>query len=140
MVDYLNSDAYPSNIGGGGPLSGWYFVFPKGLLDLSQLQTPATSSTTLSACRFWTFWPALFCGYGKPGDGYEVITLYIIAWPTPLLLGGSSALLLRSGIRAGRRVRGRRCVACGYDLGGLKAGVACPECGKRAVGDAARTA
>ncbi|CAN5795844.1 hypothetical protein BH11PLA1_BH11PLA1_13000 [soil metagenome] len=118
VVDYVERDAYPFGVHGGGSAREW--SFDEGSLAL----------TILAVFGSWTFWPARFFGYGSP-TVYARATLYTLAWPAPLLLGGSAALLLRSGIRAGRRARGGRCVACGYDLGGLRAGAACPECGNR---------
>ena len=51
------------------------------------------------------------------------IPLWSIATPAGLLTVGLAA----GSARAGRRVRGNRCVACGYDLRGSPG--RCPECG-----------
>ncbi|MEK6703398.1 MAG: hypothetical protein AABZ53_14145 [Planctomycetota bacterium] len=50
-------------------------------------------------------------------------------WPAPALTLAAGALLIWSARRAAHAARGF-CFACGYDLKGLAAGTACPECGK----------
>ncbi|MFT3684020.1 MAG: hypothetical protein QM783_03665 [Phycisphaerales bacterium] len=51
-------------------------------------------------------------------------------WPWPVVLGGTGAWLVRSGVVARRRVATGSCRACGYSLVGLERGTSCPECGK----------
>jgi hypothetical protein len=55
-------------------------------------------------------------------SGLVIDTLFYgtIAW---------GLLFLPGTLRRWRRRRGGRCVKCGYDLKGLPAGAACPECG-----------
>lgn len=44
-----------------------------------------------------------------------------------------AAVFAWSDVRRWRRVRGGRCVGCGYDLRGLGDGTACPECGSSSM-------
>jgi hypothetical protein len=50
-------------------------------------------------------------------------------WPLFVLPGSAAIALWLMDGRAERRARALRCVRCGYDRGGLSAGVQCPECG-----------
>ncbi len=61
--------------------------------------------------------------------GYTLLLL----WPFPILLCGAAAAFLHAGFRARRRALGNKCKSCNYDLTGLAAGAACPECGKGAT-------
>ncbi|HZW07099.1 MAG TPA: hypothetical protein VFF65_08235, partial [Phycisphaerales bacterium] len=70
---------------------------------------------------------AVVCCTYYPSSGTRSIA--VVLWPIPPLLVACSALLLRSGILARRRSKAGCCTACGYDLTGLGAGAACPECG-----------
>lgn len=54
--------------------------------------------------------------------------LTVPAWPAPVVAGVVGWLL----IWWDKRVLRGRCTKCGYDLAGLAAGVACPECGRGA--------
>lgn len=65
----------------------------------------------------------------RPPSYVETTTFAMVLWPTPLATLSAGALLLWSARRAARAARGF-CSACGYDLRGLAAGAACPECGK----------
>lgn len=55
---------------------------------------------------------------------------HVAAWPVPLVIWILAAPLIGFGVWARRRALGGRCVECGYDLRGLRAGAVCPECGK----------
>lgn len=63
-----------------------------------------------------------------PGFGYDVHAVAL--WPVPVLLCGSGAWLLRSGLITRRRAQANACAKCGYSLAGLDPAAACPECGK----------
>ncbi|MCC6320398.1 MAG: hypothetical protein IT438_03055 [Phycisphaerales bacterium] len=72
----------------------------------------------------WTLW--FFRWEFVPGvQGSVTFPLWL-----PLALAAiPSNLAWRSELRRRRRERIGKCSTCGYDLAGLAAGVACPECG-----------
>lgn len=67
------------------------------------------------------WWPPV--GWVSRGGRASVT---IMLWPAAVVSGVSAGCLLVIG-RRGPRVG--HCAACGYDLGGLAGGRACPECG-----------
>jgi hypothetical protein len=67
-----------------------------------------------------------------PAWGGETVW-HVAAWPVPLVLWLGAAPLIGFGVWARRRALEGRCIECGYDLRGLKAGAVCPECGKGRV-------
>lgn len=70
-------------------------------------------------------WRALW-HHQKPG-GFLIIVVPL--WIPFLLFGVPSALLWPRGRMLAKGSRAGCCVRCGYDLSGLAAGSACPECG-----------
>jgi hypothetical protein len=80
------------------------------------------------------------CSGGKVLGTSVTGSLQVVLWrPIPLGLAADTLFyaaalaglvgVVKLGVRARRRRRGA-CVACAYDLRGLVAGSACPECGK----------
>jgi hypothetical protein len=78
------------------------------------------------------FWPLLRTGTGQ--DNYISLNLASGGFWIGALIGVPIAfcVVLRALANAQRRdrVRGGRCISCGYDLSGNVSGV-CPECGER---------
>ena len=56
----------------------------------------------------------------------------LLLWPTALATLVSGVALVVMGRRVAKRTRLGHCPACTYNLSGLAAGAACPECGLRA--------
>ncbi len=65
--------------------------------------------------------------------GNRIMSVDVLLWPLPLVIGLTAAAFLRSGIVARRRALASGCQSCGYDLRGLSAAAPCPECGKAAA-------
>jgi hypothetical protein len=75
--------------------------------------------------------PMLFVPEAEFGRGYmAVVCLVLQALPAAMLNVGA-ALVVDACTRRARR-KGGCCVVCRYDLAGLPAGSACPECAARA--------
>lgn len=55
----------------------------------------------------------------------------ILLWPIALVLVAGGFLVRRWGYESSRLTRQGLCGDCAYDLKGLSAGAACPECGKK---------
>lgn len=62
--------------------------------------------------------------------GGDVWVVGFMLWPIVLAAVASGVPLVWSARRIRRRTLKGLCSACGYDLSGLAAGAACPECGK----------
>lgn len=63
-------------------------------------------------------------------ESHAVWYVSIMLWPFALTTFAGGLPLVLSGRRTTRRAREDQCPTCGYDLKGLTAGTACPECGK----------
>jgi hypothetical protein len=72
--------------------------------------------------------------YVSAASSSNFVTAFLLLWPFPLVVWAAGGVCLRSSILARRRALASKCKSCNYDLTGLAAGAACPECGKGAAG------
>jgi len=78
--------------------------------------------------RWWFHWER-----GSFGN-LPMRILEVPLWSPCLLTGSLAGIVWTFALRARKRQGDRLCPACGYDLRGLAAGAACPECGRNAAG------
>lgn len=90
----------------------------RGLLKVSMLEFPRSSGNAHGPRVAWL---GHFDRFGP-----WVYTLQVPIAPFAGLFAVATAVRL---ITLVRRRRGGRCIRCGYDLRGIAAGTACPECG-----------
>src|SRR5262249_9758604 len=89
----------------------------------------------IRAVRLEAEWPSAtwFRRYShigpRPSAPLSVAELSIPIWSLFLPLPGGSLAGTILDVRAKRAARREGCPACGYDVRGLPAGSACPECG-----------
>lgn len=72
----------------------------------------------------------LTIGHYKAPSGAFWWMAEVMLWPFAVAFLSGGALMVVSGRKFTRRTKERQCLACGYNLAGLKAGAACPECGR----------
>lgn len=114
-----------------------------GRLRNSQMQWGDSGWSVVDHQAYWSYrlpsGPDTFLGlmnYWKAdedGGGTEESAM-VVLWPIPLALWAAGVPVLGSGILTRRRAITGKCVSCGYDLAGIRAGAPCPECGKAKAG------